>query len=298
MLFERRSLSTISRLRGQSQQATGAPFGDASFDPGRYARKIHIVSGAVILVWIGCVGALVSRAPPAAAPDVAVAIPVLAPAAAPATDAASDSRYDAIAESSPFAPPKFASPGPDLSRQPGAEPAQAPQSSAMTAPEEDPALAMREPPRISEIAPLPPSRPTEFEPPWRPAGGFDKWTAVYDISARRVYLPDGTKLEAHSGLGDRLDDPRYVDEPDRGATPPHLYQLTPREALFHGVQALRLTPVGEGDVFGRDGLLAHPYMLGPDGESNGCVSFKNYDAFLRAYQNGEIKRLAVVARLN
>ena len=53
-----------------------------------------------------------------------------------------------------------------------------------------------------------------------------------------------------------------------------------------------------GDVFGRVGLLAHTYMLGPKGESNGCVSFKNYDAFLTAYQNGQVKRLAVVARLD
>ena len=35
-------------------------------------------------------------------------------------------------------------------------------------------------------------------------------TAVYDISARVVYLPDGERLEAHSGLGDKLDDPRYA----------------------------------------------------------------------------------------
>jgi hypothetical protein len=103
-------------------------------------------------------------------------------------------------------------------------------------------------------------------------------------------------LEAHSGLGDRLDDPSHVDEHDRGATPPHLYDLTMRESLFHGVQALRLTPVGEGTVFDRSGLLAHPYMLGPNGDSNGCVSFKDYDAFLRAFQNGQVRRLAVVAR--
>jgi hypothetical protein len=37
-------------------------------------------------------------------------------------------------------------------------------------------------------------------------------------------------------------------------------------------------------------------MLGPNGDSNGCVSFKDYDAFLRAYQNGKVKRLVVVAR--
>ena len=49
-------------------------------------------------------------------------------------------------------------------------------------------------------------------------------------------------------------------------------------------------------MFGRTGLLAHPFMLGPNGDFNGCVSFKDYDAFLRAYQNGEVKRLAVVAQ--
>lgn len=130
-----------------------------------------------------------------------------------------------------------------------------------------------------------------------PPAGYDKFTAVYDISARVVYLPDGTRLEAHSGYGERLDDPRFVSERNRGATPPHLYDLTLREELFHGVQALRLTPIGDGDVFGRAGLLAHPFMLGPDGDSNGCVSFRDYDAFLRAYQQGLVKRLAVVAKL-
>ena len=130
------------------------------------------------------------------------------------------------------------------------------------------------------------------------AAPYDRSTAVYDISARMVYLPDGTKLEAHSGLGSKLDDPRYVHVKMHGATPPHVYDLAPREALFHGVPALRLKPVGgEQAIFGRTGLLAHTYMLGPNGDSNGCVSFKNYDAFLQAYRNGGIKRLAVVARV-
>jgi type VI secretion system (T6SS) effector TldE1-like protein len=139
-----------------------------------------------------------------------------------------------------------------------------------------------------------------FPPPFGasvPASGYDRYTAVYDISARTVYLPDGTRLEAHSGLGDRLDDPRYVGERMRGPTPPNIYELEPREASFHGVQALRLNPVGDSAVYGRAGLLAHPYMLGPNGDSNGCVSFKDYNTFLRAYQNGQIKRLVVVARL-
>jgi hypothetical protein len=127
---------------------------------------------------------------------------------------------------------------------------------------------------------------------------YDRQTAVYDITARTVYLPNGTKLEAHSGLGSKLDDPRYAHVRMHGVTPPHVYDLKPREALFHGVPALRLTPVGGEDaIFGRSGLLAHTYMLGPNGDSNGCVSFKDYYAFLQAYKNGEIKRLAVVARV-
>jgi len=131
-----------------------------------------------------------------------------------------------------------------------------------------------------------------------PSLRYDRLTAVYDVAAHTVYMPDGTRMEAHSGFGDRLDDPRYVNERDRGPTPPHIYELAPREASFHGVQALRLNPIGEGDLFGRAGLLAHPYMLGSNGASNGCVSFKDYDGFLQAYRNGQVKRLAVVASLN
>ena len=127
---------------------------------------------------------------------------------------------------------------------------------------------------------------------------YDQYTAVYDISARKVYMPDGSELEAHSGLGKRMDDPRNVHIKMHGATPPHVYNLTMREALFHGVEAIRLTPLGgEGRIYGRTGLLAHTYMLGPRGDSNGCVSFKDYSAFLQAYKRGLVKRMVVVARL-
>jgi type VI secretion system (T6SS) effector TldE1-like protein len=128
--------------------------------------------------------------------------------------------------------------------------------------------------------------------------GYDSTTAVYDITARTVYMPDGTKLEAHSGLGNLMDDPSRVNARNAGATPPGIYEMKPREKLFHGVPALRMNPVDGTDTFGRAGLLAHPYMLGPNGDSNGCVSIKNYDHFLKAYRNGEIKRIAVVVRLN
>jgi hypothetical protein len=128
--------------------------------------------------------------------------------------------------------------------------------------------------------------------------GYDNYTAVYDIKAATVYMPDGTKLEAHSGNGTYKDDPRYAHVRMRGVTPPHVYDLKLREALFHGVRAIRMTPVG-GDraIFGRTGILAHSYLLGPRGDSHGCVSFKNYDAFLKAYLRGEVKRLVVVGSI-
>lgn len=129
-------------------------------------------------------------------------------------------------------------------------------------------------------------------------GLYDRQTAVYDISAHMVYLPNGTALEAHSGFGTRLDDPGSAAVKDLGVTPPDIYDLQPRGALFHGVHALRLLPEDQTKVFGRAGLLAHTYMLGPNGQSNGCVSFKDYDAFLQAYENHQITRLAVVSRVD
>jgi Protein of unknown function (DUF2778) len=132
---------------------------------------------------------------------------------------------------------------------------------------------------------------------WNLLPGSDSHTAVYDIGAHTVYLPDGDALEAHSGLGRRLDDPRYVSEKNRGPTPPNVYDLVLRGEPFHGVRAIRLNPVGEGNMFGRDGMLAHTYMLGPSGQSFGCVSFRDYHAFLQAFLEGEINRLVVVPHL-
>lgn len=123
--------------------------------------------------------------------------------------------------------------------------------------------------------------------------------AIYDIENSTVYLPNGERLEAHSGLGKMRDKPRFADKKMRGPTPPHTYILTMREALFHGVEAIRLTPVeGSDAIYDRVGLLAHTYMLGKNGDSNGCVSFKDYKRFLAAYKRGEIKQLVVVPRLN
>ena len=65
-----------------------------------------------------------------------------------------------------------------------------------------------------------------------------------------------------------------------------------------GLSSSFMTPVGESDTLGRSGLLVHSYMLGPNGDSNGCVSIKEYDKFLQAFRNGMVKRLVVVPSLN
>jgi Protein of unknown function (DUF2778) len=126
----------------------------------------------------------------------------------------------------------------------------------------------------------------------------DNHTALYDIEAHVVYLPNGERMEAHSGLGEWIDDPGHVNMKARGATPPNVYSLTMREGLFHGVEALRLTPVSDNSMYGRDGILAHPYMLGPSGQSFGCVSFKDYQAFLQAFKRGEVNRIVVVPHVD
>jgi type VI secretion system (T6SS) effector TldE1-like protein len=152
---------------------------------------------------------------------------------------------------------------------------------------------------MQRLASLPPAPAPRVAPPRhveKPAARTpDDHTAVYDISARSVYLPNGKTLEAHSGLGDLRDDPRSIRTKMRGATPPNTYDLSLRERSFHGVRAIRMTPVDDDKMYGRAGILAHTYMLGPDGDSNGCVSFKDYSEFLQAYLKGDIDRLVVVA---
>jgi len=125
----------------------------------------------------------------------------------------------------------------------------------------------------------------------------DGRTAVYDISAHTVYLPNGERLEAHSGIGEKMDNPQYTKVRMRGPTPPNVYNLTLREEIFHGVRAIRLNPIDEDKMYGRAGMLAHTYMLGPNGQSNGCVSFRHYDKFLQAFLKGDIDRMVVVAAL-
>ncbi len=167
-------------------------------------------------------------------------------------------------------------------------------SGLQSAPDSDIQIQRAEVPKpiVSRARPFAEQARKEVPPP-----GDDGHTAIYDITAHTVYLPSGRRLEAHSGLGGLMDDPRHVHLKMRGPTPTNVYNLALRERIFHGVRAIRLKPVDDGRMHGRDGILAHTYMLGSNGQSNGCVAFRNYPEFLDAFQKGEITRLAVVDRL-
>lgn len=121
--------------------------------------------------------------------------------------------------------------------------------------------------------------------------------AVYDITAGRVYMPNGTVLEAHSGIGEMRDNPKFTHVKMRGPTPPGTYKLSMREKPFHGVAAIRLTPTDGVAPLGRTGLLAHTYLLrSAPGDSHGCVAFADYNKFLTAYQRGEVTHMIIVPR--
>jgi hypothetical protein len=161
-------------------------------------------------------------------------------------------------------------------------------------------------PQVAALPPQPQSQPKSgefgildklFADPDRAAKAVlaaNPNTALYDIAKRVVYLPDGDKLEAHSGYGQWIDDPESVHRKDVGVTPPNVYAVSFREKPFHGVRALRMKPVGSGNMYGRDGILAHSYLLGDGGASNGCISVRDYDRFLKAYEDGKFNQIIVL----
>jgi Protein of unknown function (DUF2778) len=132
------------------------------------------------------------------------------------------------------------------------------------------------------------------------AGGTPKaanGVAVYDISAQKVYMPDGTVLEAHSGTGQYKDNPSSVNMKGQGSTPPGVYTLSMRESLFHGEEALRMNPGSSNQMYGRDGILVHrPLRQG--GGSAGCTVLPEYQKFLAAYKSGQVKQMVVVSSLS
>ncbi|KAB1089447.1 DUF2778 domain-containing protein [Neorhizobium galegae] len=138
-----------------------------------------------------------------------------------------------------------------------------------------------------------PTRPSQSAPAWP---GIGTKVAVYDISGGMVYMPNGSKLEAHSGIGKMRDNPNFTHVTMRGPTPPGTYKLSMRETLFHGVAAIRLTPVDGRAPQGRTGLLAHSFLLRVRGDSHGCVAFADYNAFLKAFQRGDITHMVIVPK--
>lgn len=121
--------------------------------------------------------------------------------------------------------------------------------------------------------------------------------AVYDIKSATVYMPDGQKLEAHSGLGQMKDNPDYAHRKNRGPTPPNVYNLVMRERRYHGVEAVRMLPTDRSAMHGRDGMLAHTSLVRGTNGSHGCVAFKNYSRFLSAFKAGKVKKMIVVPDL-
>ena len=126
-----------------------------------------------------------------------------------------------------------------------------------------------------------------------------KKVAIYDITNGVVHMPNGTKLEAHSGIGKMRDNPKFTHVKMKGPTPPGTYKLSMREKPFHGVAAIRLTSVDGKHPQNRTGLLAHTYLLrSAPGDSHGCVAFKHYDKFLAAFRRGEITHMVIVPEYN
>jgi hypothetical protein len=258
-----------------------APFGERfSFDepsaPNRFSQPSNLSASADALFGgeasaPGTGVPSAAAAPRAAAPRVAAAVPAPRPAA-----------RSVVAQ----VEPKPAAPKP------------APATGFRLASASDTSLPLGYAPSDPVKSSLIPGSTSKDPASKDPLSGIDpSHTAIYDISARTVYLPNGRRLEAHSGFGDQMDDVRYVNQRMTGPTPPNVYELKMREELFHGVRAIRLIPTDGAKMYGRAGILAHSYLLGPNGQSNGCVSFSDYTAFLDAFMRGDINRIVVVERL-
>lgn len=127
--------------------------------------------------------------------------------------------------------------------------------------------------------------------------GNDNKVAIYDVTNATVYMPDGTRLRAHSGIGKMRDNPRYEHVKMNGPTPAGIYRLSMREKRFYGVEAIRMTSIDGRDPKNRTGLLTHTNLLRGQTGSHGCVAFQNYEPFLKAFKRGQVRTLVVVPEL-
>lgn len=194
---------------------------------------------------------------------------------------------------------------PDDGPLPGAKPAAKPRAERVPTPEAPAVAQTPEKPKkktlLDMLAYAKPDNPVTTDDG---AGGIfnrkDKLPgpgsriAVYVIEDAVVHMPNGEKLRAHSGRGHMRDNPKYVHVKNQGPTPPNVYKLRMREARFHGIEAIRMNPVGDARMYNRDGFLTHTYLLRRRGDSSGCVVFEDYNRFLNAYKRGHVQTLIVV----
>jgi len=194
---------------------------------------------------------------------------------------------------------------PDNGPLPGAKPQAKPRAERLPAPEAPAAAEVPEQPKkktlFNMLAYAKPDNPITTDDG---AGGiFNRKNslpgpgsriAVYVIEDAVVHMPNGEKLRAHSGRGHMRDNPKYVHVKNQGPTPPNVYKLRMREARFHGIEAIRMNPVGDAKMYNRDGFLTHTYLLRRRGDSSGCVVFEDYNRFLNAYKRGHVQTLIVV----
>lgn len=125
----------------------------------------------------------------------------------------------------------------------------------------------------------------------------DRQTAVYDISAHTVYLPDGTRPEAHPARPKLDDRACCVRRDDWKVTPPHIYESR-RRAKRCSMACSRLVAHaigGEDKIFGCRPPRITTYMLGSNGDPMAVCRSRITAAVFNAYRNHGIRRLAVPA---
>ncbi|WP_269930421.1 DUF2778 domain-containing protein [Aminobacter sp. HY435] len=303
---------------GTSARHAGATVVAASANAARFdavARKAAVSSAMLASLFGPSTDAQLAQttvAAPAQPANTGTAAPTVLAYAAPSPGATADAALSALL-TAPTDDERAAARDEDIASLPVFEdtPSVAPVPQ-LRPQEEQPAAKLETPaaPKAEEQSTKPktlayarPDAPAEKKPKSRSLLGdlfggktrAGKGVAVYDISAAKVYMPDGSVLEAHSGIGKMADNPRYAHVKMNGPTPPHTYNLRMRESRFHGVEAIRMLPVDGKNKFGRDGFLTHSYLLrGGREESHGCVAFEDYNRFLNAFKQGKVKQLIVV----
>jgi len=139
-----------------------------------------------------------------------------------------------------------------------------------------------------------PAPPPAWTEPKQPLGGSPLRSVDpgYDISARTVICLTA-QLEAHS-VWSKLDDPKFVHVKTVGRDPPP--RLTGAGELFHGCRRCGSHPRATKPIFGRSGYRAY-LLLAPMADPMAAFRSRT-QRILNAYRKRQVKRLAVVSRLD